>query len=105
MPQQFGSWALMRLSHGSCRDPSNAPVHISNGASVYLRHWGYLAKGFSLRDGNVTVQVPIIPSTLINPNETHNIILFGDSGNESPNFIIKLDPNALPDRAPEGKWD
>ncbi|KAG6868682.1 hypothetical protein C0993_011912 [Termitomyces sp. T159_Od127] len=85
-------------------DPSNAPVNISNRASVYLRHWGYLAKGFSLRDGNVTVPVPFIPSAIKNPDEKQHIILFGDSGNESEAFTVKFDPDVFQVNN-QDKWD
>ncbi|KAG6817800.1 hypothetical protein H0H87_003208 [Tephrocybe sp. NHM501043] len=36
----------------------NAPVNISNGASVVLDRVRTLVKGFNLRDGNVTITVP-----------------------------------------------
>jgi len=71
-------------------DPSNAPVNISNGASVYLKTYGILAKGFSLRSGSVNVTVPYLWSSMANPDTLHRIILFGDSGNESADFKIKF---------------
>ncbi|KAF9556009.1 hypothetical protein CPC08DRAFT_711559 [Agrocybe pediades] len=64
-------------------DASTAPENISNGASVVLHNYGILAKGFSLRDGNVTFKVPIVRT---GPNF---ITLFGDSGNYSPVFTIQ----------------
>ncbi|KAG6817801.1 hypothetical protein H0H87_003209 [Tephrocybe sp. NHM501043] len=80
-------------------ETSNAPVNISNGASVYLKGYGTLVKGFSLRDGNVTVEVPLLLSTVFNKDEKHQIILFGDSGNESANFTIKFDSSVYLDKA------
>ncbi|KAG6820849.1 hypothetical protein H0H93_010676 [Arthromyces matolae] len=56
---------------------------------------GVLAKGFSLRAGTVSFQVPFIPSTILNADEKHQIILFGDSGNISPPFTIKFDPKVF----------
>ncbi|KAG6910288.1 hypothetical protein DXG01_011685 [Tephrocybe rancida] len=77
----------------------NAPVNISNGASVFLKGYGNLAQGFSLRDGSVTFEVPFLYSTVFNPEEKHQIILFGDSGNDSANFTIKFDPEVVVNKA------
>ncbi|KAG6896820.1 hypothetical protein C0992_005861 [Termitomyces sp. T32_za158] len=65
---------------------------------------GTLAKGFSLRDGNVTVRVPFIPSAIKNPDEKQYIILFGDSGNESDGFPIKFDPDVFQNDSLD-RWD
>ncbi|KAI5119392.1 hypothetical protein M0805_005935 [Coniferiporia weirii] len=42
-----------------------------------------LAGNFSLYDGSVNVQVPDVPS-----RDDYQVVLFGDSGNESPFFTI-----------------
>lgn len=81
-------------------DTSNAPVNISNGASVYLKDYGTLVKGFDLRSGSVNVTVPFLWDSMVNPDKLHRIILFGDSGNESADFKIKFNPlGATPDSA------
>jgi hypothetical protein len=76
-------------------DTSNAPAQISNGASVRLGEHGnltstVLASGFDLRTGWVTVTCP---SNLTSGN-FYSIILFGDSGDQSPQFSI-VDPSLL----------
>ncbi|KIM48684.1 hypothetical protein M413DRAFT_21031 [Hebeloma cylindrosporum] len=66
-------------------DTTNAPKSISNKAFITLS--GYdtpLAQGFNLRDGNVTVDVPVVAPG------PHFITLFGDSGNYSPVFTIQF---------------
>ncbi|KAG6861536.1 hypothetical protein C0995_015269 [Termitomyces sp. Mi166 len=78
--------------------PLVTPIYVNK-----LDLGGTLAKDFSLRDGNVTVQVPFISSTIENPDEKHQIILFGDSGNESDNFTIKFDPEVF--TTTQDKWD
>ncbi|KAF8969664.1 hypothetical protein BDZ97DRAFT_1915209 [Flammula alnicola] len=73
-------------------DTSDAPASISNGAAVVLNGYGLhevLARGFNLRDGNVTVCVPsVIPGQ-------YNITLFGDSGDYSPTFTIVNQPETV----------
>jgi hypothetical protein len=75
--------------HNVTWDTSNAPTHISNGASVILRKGELatpliLAKGFDLRSGRVEVTVPWVV-----PGDDYTLVLFGDSGNFSPTFSIK----------------
>ncbi|KAJ3745049.1 hypothetical protein DFH05DRAFT_1492056 [Lentinula detonsa] len=70
-------------------DTSNAPVNISNGASVVLGKDGKLTNttlvsGFDLRQGWVTVTCP---SDVI-PEDDYSIVLFGDSGDQSEQFTI-----------------
>ncbi|KAJ3725157.1 hypothetical protein C8R42DRAFT_576348 [Lentinula raphanica] len=67
-------------------DTSNAPVNISNGASVLLTKLSLvaLASGFDLRQGWVTITCP---SDVI-PGNNYSIILFGDSGDQSEQFSI-----------------
>ncbi|KAG6832078.1 hypothetical protein H0H92_005500 [Tricholoma furcatifolium] len=67
---------------------SNAPVNISNGAAVQLNGYGYIARGFDLRAGWVTVNVP-----LVSPVQQYQITLFGDSGDVSAPFTIAFDPS------------
>ncbi|KAK7467645.1 hypothetical protein VKT23_004698 [Stygiomarasmius scandens] len=70
-------------------DTSNAPENISNGAAVLLRKAGapfqndFLAEGFDLRAGFVTIVVPDVPA-----GDDYAITLFGDSGNISDEFSI-----------------
>ncbi|KAF9469378.1 hypothetical protein BDZ94DRAFT_377838 [Collybia nuda] len=75
------TWTMGKVETVSW-DTSDAPEHISNGASVVLNGVGVLAKGFSLRDGKVNVTVPHV-----NPGK-YTITLFGDSGDVSPEFDI-----------------
>ncbi|KAF5387000.1 hypothetical protein D9615_001571 [Tricholomella constricta] len=75
-------------------DTSNAPVNISNGASVYLEGYGRIAEGFDLRSGSVDVKVPFLPDGVVDSTKLYKIILFGDSGNESPDFKIIFDPSS-----------
>ncbi|KAF7351538.1 hypothetical protein MSAN_01586200 [Mycena sanguinolenta] len=72
-------------------DASNAPVNISNGALIMLRHNNrtapfILAKGFDLRSGSCPITVPWVLS-----DDDYEIVLFGDSGNFSPPFTITSD--------------
>ncbi|KAF5373573.1 hypothetical protein D9758_000962 [Tetrapyrgos nigripes] len=71
-------------------DTSDAPVQISNGASVLLNVHGRpaedvpkLAQDFDLRAGFVEVTVPDV-----SPGTDYSITLFGDSGNTGENFAI-----------------
>ncbi|KIJ25509.1 hypothetical protein M422DRAFT_216753 [Sphaerobolus stellatus SS14] len=71
-------------------DASNPPASISNGASIVLRTANIngvfvtLASGFSLLAGVQEVQVPAdIPT-----GNDYEIVLFGDSGDISPQFTI-----------------
>ncbi|KAJ3849702.1 hypothetical protein EV368DRAFT_46805 [Lentinula lateritia] len=71
-------------------DTSNAPVNISNGASVRLGQDGVLtnttlASDFDLRQGWVSVTCP----SDVAPGDDYSVILFGDSGNQSPQFTIQ----------------
>ncbi|KAJ7134790.1 hypothetical protein C8R44DRAFT_730130 [Mycena epipterygia] len=43
-----------------------------------------LAAGFDIRDGRCTVSVPDVP-----PRDNYIIVLMGDSGNRSPEFMIE----------------
>ncbi|GJJ07161.1 hypothetical protein Clacol_001361 [Clathrus columnatus] len=71
-------------------DASNPPKSISNLASIVLRlssdinFSAKLASGFSLLTGNQTIQLPSDLQTA----EDYFVILFGDSGNVSPDFTI-----------------
>ncbi|PPQ64359.1 hypothetical protein CVT24_008428 [Panaeolus cyanescens] len=70
-------------------DTSNAPVNITNKNGVIrLRRGGLtspliLAKGFNILDGSVEVTVPLVVEST-----DYSIVLFGDSGNFSPQFTI-----------------
>ncbi|KAH9942898.1 hypothetical protein B0H21DRAFT_749420 [Amylocystis lapponica] len=69
---------------------SNAPVDITNKmgrvvlATNYLQDYeNPLASNFSILDGWVTVTAPNVTT-----GNDYTIVLFGDSGNYSPNFTI-----------------
>jgi len=70
-------------------DTSNHPVNITNSIGrIMLRKSGLatpviLASNFSILDGQVNVTVPWV----IDGND-YQIVLFGDSGNFSPDFSI-----------------
>ncbi|KAJ3576883.1 hypothetical protein NP233_g124 [Leucocoprinus birnbaumii] len=74
-------------------DTSNAPASISNQGHVVLRtiptdanevsQWKHLAGPFDLTIGQINVTVPNDVIT-----GQYSIILFGDSGNESPAFHV-----------------
>jgi len=71
-------------------DTSDAPVHITNTLGEVLFRvddvtWDNttLAKGFNITDGSVKVTAPTVPTGI-----HYSIVLLGDSGNWSPNFII-----------------
>ncbi|KIP03156.1 hypothetical protein PHLGIDRAFT_95126 [Phlebiopsis gigantea 11061_1 CR5-6] len=73
--------------HNVTWDNSNPPKSISNGAFILLRTGTFetpvvLAHGFDLRAGRVEVTVPEV----ITGN--FSIVLFGDSGNWSDDFLI-----------------
>ncbi|MFE5770311.1 hypothetical protein ACFQ7O_18325 [Streptomyces sp. NPDC056485] len=69
-------------------DASHPPARISNRSGrIMLRHAGRtldpaLAEGFDIRAGRAEVTVPDVP-----PGR-YRIVLFGDSGNFSPEFVI-----------------
>ncbi|KAI0034021.1 hypothetical protein K488DRAFT_69425 [Vararia minispora EC-137] len=67
----------------------DAPVNISNGAAIFLRTDAgmlqpVLAQGFDLRSGSQEVTVP----ANFTPATNYRVVLFGDSGNWSPEFAI-----------------
>jgi hypothetical protein len=72
-------------------DTSNAPKQITNDkGAIYLRRNGYtflnspLAKGFEILLGSFEIIVPSFPD-----GDDYQIVLFGDSGNFSPNISIE----------------
>ncbi|KAK0438042.1 hypothetical protein EV421DRAFT_983279 [Armillaria borealis] len=72
-------------------DASNAPVNISNRAEIWLRRDDFtfveLAVDFDLRSGKQDVTVPWVVE-----GDDYIIVLFGDSGNWSPEFTITGGP-------------
>ncbi|GJE98808.1 hypothetical protein PsYK624_150450 [Phanerochaete sordida] len=73
--------------HNVTWDNSDPPASISNGAFILLRSGNYemplvLAHDFDLRAGRVEVTVPDV----ITGN--FSVVLFGDSGNWSEDFLI-----------------
>ncbi|KIK92009.1 hypothetical protein PAXRUDRAFT_830366 [Paxillus rubicundulus Ve08.2h10] len=76
--------------HNVTWDTSNAPVNITNKyGEIYLRNNSLidmsheLASGFDILDGRVEIQVPYVPT-----GHAYSLVLFGDSGNNSPDFTI-----------------
>ncbi|EGN98381.1 hypothetical protein SERLA73DRAFT_183352 [Serpula lacrymans var. lacrymans S7.3] len=76
--------------HNVTWDISGAPVNITNKVGmVILATNGLediehpLASNFNILDGRVEIQVPDVPT-----GNNYAIVLFGDSGNFSPNFTI-----------------
>ncbi|KAH9928444.1 uncharacterized protein BXZ73DRAFT_102286 [Epithele typhae] len=79
-------------THHVTWDTSAAPVNITNKVGrIYLRFHGIttpliLAENFNILDGRVKVTVP-----LVDDRDDYGIVLFGDSGNFSPQFTILSD--------------
>ncbi|KAG1885031.1 hypothetical protein F4604DRAFT_1676456 [Suillus subluteus] len=76
--------------HNVTWETDDAPVNITNGIGrVYLATNTIidldhpLAVGFNILDGRVAIQVPSVPT-----GQNYSIVLFGDSGNYSPQFTI-----------------
>ncbi|KAI0647635.1 hypothetical protein C8Q79DRAFT_907093 [Trametes meyenii] len=75
--------------HNVTWDLSNAPVNITNSIGTILLRKGdlatpvVLAHGFNIRLGRIEVTVPWVV-----PDSDYSIVLFGDSGNFSPQFTI-----------------
>lgn len=76
--------------HNVTWETDGAPVNITNGIGrVYLANNTIidldhpLAIGFDILDGRVSVQVPSVPT-----GQNYSLVLFGDSGNYSPQFTI-----------------
>ncbi|KDQ27028.1 hypothetical protein PLEOSDRAFT_1043604 [Pleurotus ostreatus PC15] len=55
--------------------------NLGGGEHLNIEH--PLAHGFNLRDGHVQITVPQVA-----PRDDYIVVLFGDSGNASPNFSI-----------------
>ncbi|THU84266.1 hypothetical protein K435DRAFT_686022, partial [Dendrothele bispora CBS 962.96] len=70
-------------------DVSHAPTQITNPEGTILLRKGnltttdILATGFDIRDGSVEVTVPDVED-----DDDYSVVLFGDSGNWSPDFNI-----------------
>jgi len=62
---------------------SKGEVVLSKAGRLDIKH--PLASGFDLQDGKVNVTIPADTS----PADDYAIVLFGDSGNASPEFTIK----------------
>ncbi|KZV71615.1 hypothetical protein PENSPDRAFT_577463 [Peniophora sp. CONT] len=67
----------------------DAPTNISNGAAIFLRdnttlYEPALAEGFDLRSGSQEITLP----ANLTADSDFRIVLFGDSGNWSPEFTI-----------------
>ncbi|KAG2342196.1 hypothetical protein BDR05DRAFT_976609 [Suillus weaverae] len=88
-PQAGVIW-IAGQHHNVTWETDDAPVHITNGIGrVYLATNTIidldhpLAVGFNILDGRVAIQVPSVPR-----GRNYSIVLFGDSGNYSPEFTI-----------------
>ncbi|EIM89685.1 uncharacterized protein STEHIDRAFT_108363 [Stereum hirsutum FP-91666 SS1] len=82
-------WAV-NSHHNVTWDTSSAPVNITNKqGEIYLRHndltdtSNALASGFDILLGRIEIQVPDVEPG------TYELVLFGDSGNFSPDFTIE----------------
>ncbi|KAI0076418.1 hypothetical protein K474DRAFT_1662933 [Panus rudis PR-1116 ss-1] len=75
--------------HNVTWDISNPPQNITNRFGMILLRKDnslvplFLAKGFDILDGRVEVDVPWVIT-----GSTYSLVLFGDSGNFSPQFTI-----------------
>ncbi|EPT05168.1 hypothetical protein FOMPIDRAFT_1111829 [Fomitopsis schrenkii] len=67
--------------------PANATQFIGQVrlAKGGIQGYGVLASGFHLADGSVEVTVP----SGLDPGSDYQVVLFGDSGNVSPEFTIR----------------
>ncbi|KAI0030258.1 hypothetical protein K488DRAFT_54580 [Vararia minispora EC-137] len=88
-PHEGTVWKL-GARHNVTWDASNPPKLISNGAAIYLRRTNgmlqpALAEGFDLRTGRQEITVP----SSFEPGDDYRVVLFGDSGNWSPEFTIE----------------
>ncbi|KAJ7469856.1 hypothetical protein B0H11DRAFT_2238296 [Mycena galericulata] len=84
-------WYSFQYHNVTWCDTTGAPADISNEALLLLAKGGVeapfiLAKGFDLRLGRVTIQVPYVFA-----GTDYQLVLFGDSGNLSPVFTIESD--------------
>ncbi|KAJ7049033.1 hypothetical protein C8F01DRAFT_1185930 [Mycena amicta] len=76
--------------HNVTWDTSDAPVNITNGKGfIMLRKAGLttpviLQNNFNIRLGRIEVTVPWVVD-----GSDYQLVLFGDSGNFSPNFTIQ----------------
>jgi hypothetical protein len=77
-------------NHTVTWDNSNPPQEITNPDGVIVLRKGNLATNITLAsdfkvvNGHVTVQVP-----KVQPGNDYSLVLFGDSGNFSPQFSIE----------------
>ncbi|EIW51862.1 uncharacterized protein TRAVEDRAFT_32323 [Trametes versicolor FP-101664 SS1] len=75
--------------HNVTWDTSSAPVNITNKVGTILLRKGdlatplVLASGFDILLGRIEVTVPWVI-----PDSDYSVVLFGDSGNFSPEFTI-----------------
>ncbi|KAH9950323.1 hypothetical protein B0H21DRAFT_724329 [Amylocystis lapponica] len=80
--------------HNVTWSTADAPVHITNKiGQIQLRDYDtstplILASGFNILDGRVEVEVPWVV-----PGDNYSLVLFGDSGNFSPQFSIQGGPS------------
>ncbi|KZV84423.1 hypothetical protein EXIGLDRAFT_753845 [Exidia glandulosa HHB12029] len=88
-PHEGTVWQL-GARHNVTWDTSDAPANISNAALIFLRKGNTtfsndtLASGFDLRAGRTEITVP----SDFAPGTDYRVVLFGDSGNWSPQFTI-----------------
>ncbi|KAI0820169.1 hypothetical protein BC628DRAFT_1331031 [Trametes gibbosa] len=75
--------------HNVTWDTTNAPVNITNKVGIIQLRKGdlatplILASGFDILLGRIEVTVPWVI-----PDDDYSLVLFGDSGNFSPQFTI-----------------
>ncbi|KAF4570054.1 hypothetical protein EYR40_009040 [Pleurotus pulmonarius] len=79
------SWKTDNIPEGAHNQKGKVVLGWRNqkGGSEHLNIEHPLATGFYLRDGYIKITVP-----QVSPRDDYIIVLFGDSGNASPNFSI-----------------
>ncbi|KAH9043376.1 hypothetical protein EDB85DRAFT_941785 [Lactarius pseudohatsudake] len=88
-PHDGTVWTIGSV-HNVTWDNSNPPQQITNPNGVIMLRKGdrttdiVLASDFKVVTGRVTVKVPNVQ-----PGSNYSLVLFGDSGNFSPQFTIK----------------
>ncbi|KAN0133648.1 hypothetical protein V8E53_008372 [Lactarius tabidus] len=87
---KLGTHWKIGTSHTVTWDNSNPPSEITNPDGVIFLRKGdqttdtILASDFKVVNGHVTVKVP-----KVQPGNDYSLVLFGDSGNFSPQFTIE----------------
>ncbi|KAG9227753.1 hypothetical protein CCMSSC00406_0000601 [Pleurotus cornucopiae] len=88
MPIQFGEWGTRDTTDIPPDSQITNPIGrvvlgFETSESLNLMIDSPLAQGFLLKDGQVSITVPNVP-----PRNNYIVVVFGDSGNTSPQFRI-----------------